>query len=99
MTPDRKKAGKKEESFEEAVKGLEGIVQSLEDGELPLEEALSLFEEGIRLTRVCSQRLDHAEKRIEILTRDDKGEPLLETGDPDTYLQKKGHAEGEGEIG
>ena len=99
MTPERKKTGKKEESFEQAVKGLEKIVQSLEDGELPLEESLSLFEEGIRLTRVCSERLDKAEKRIEILTQDDQGDPLVETGDIDTYLQKKGNAEGEGEIG
>ena len=99
MTPDKKKAGKKEESFEQAMKGLEEIVQRLEDGDLPLEESLSLFEEGIRLTRVCSSRLDKAEKRIEVLTRDAQGDPESKQGNPDSYLQKKGNAEGEGEIG
>ena len=44
--------------FEEALKQLEAIVSRLEIGDLPLEEALSVFEEGVRLTKVCSQRLN-----------------------------------------
>ncbi len=59
--------------FEEALEKLEKIVQRLEDANLPLDEALSLFEEGIKLSRFCSQKLDEAEKKVEILLRDDSG--------------------------
>ncbi len=59
--------------FEEALKRLEGVVERLEEGEIPLEEALRLFEEGVKLSRLCHQRLDEAEKRIELLTRDGEG--------------------------
>ena len=55
--------------FEEALKQLEAIVSRLELGDLPLEEALSIFEEGIRLTKLCSQRLNEAERRVNILVR------------------------------
>jgi len=62
-----------EESFEEALKRLEEVVKRLEEGDLPLEESLSLFEEGIRLSRICAQKLDEVEKKIEILVTDSKG--------------------------
>ena len=55
--------------FEEALKQLEAIVSRLELGDLPLEEALSIFEEGIRVTKLCSQRLSEAERRVNILVR------------------------------
>jgi exodeoxyribonuclease VII small subunit len=55
--------------FEEALKQLEAIVSRLERGDLPLEEALSVFEEGVRLTKLCSARLSEAERRVNILTR------------------------------
>lgn len=55
--------------FEEALKQLEVIVSRLERGDLPLEEALSVFEEGVRLTKLCSARLGEAERRVKILTR------------------------------
>lgn len=55
--------------FEEALKQLEVIVSRLERGDLPLEEALSVFEEGVRLTKLCSARLGEAERRVNILTR------------------------------
>jgi len=58
-----------EVKFEEALKQLEAIVSRLELGDLPLEEALSIFEEGIRLTKLCSQRLSEAERRVNILVR------------------------------
>jgi exodeoxyribonuclease VII small subunit len=58
-----------EVKFEEALKQLEAIVTRLEGGDLPLEEALSVFEEGVRLTKLCSQRLDEAERRVNILVR------------------------------
>ena len=61
-------------SFEEALKGLEAIVARLETGSLRLEEALEVFEEGVRLARICSKRLEEGEKRISILLRSEKGE-------------------------
>lgn len=90
---------KKPESFEDALKRLEEIVQRMESGDLALEDSLGLFEEGVRLTRVCSQRLDEAEKKIELLTRDEKGGVKAEPVDPDLFEQKISHAEGEGEVG
>jgi exodeoxyribonuclease VII small subunit len=62
-----------EEKFEEALSRLERIVSKLEGGDLDLEESLRLFEEGIRLSHFCGQKLDEAEKRIEILLRDREG--------------------------
>jgi exodeoxyribonuclease VII small subunit len=61
-------------SFEAALKELEGIVKQLETGEAKLEESLQLFERGIRLSRFCSQKLEEAEKKIEMLVKDSKGE-------------------------
>jgi exodeoxyribonuclease VII small subunit len=62
-----------EPSFEEALAGLEALVDRLESGELPLEEALRLFEEGVRLTRLCTARLEDAERRVHLLTRGPDG--------------------------
>jgi exodeoxyribonuclease VII small subunit len=63
-------AGKgKEPSFEEALKGLEAVVERLESGEAPLEESIRLFEEGMRLSETCRKRLDEADRKIELLLR------------------------------
>jgi exodeoxyribonuclease VII small subunit len=59
--------------FEEALQEMETIVQRLEDGNLSLDESLALFEDGIKLSRLCSQRLDEAEKRVEILLKNENG--------------------------
>jgi exodeoxyribonuclease VII small subunit len=61
------------EKFEEALSKLEEIVSKLEKGDIPLEESLKLFEEGIRLSRFCNQKLDEAEKRVAILLKDREG--------------------------
>ena len=90
---------KKQEAFEDALKRLEEIVQQMESGDLTLEASLGLFEEGVRLTRVCSQRLDEAEKKIELLTKDEQGRVKAKALDPDDFQQKISHVEGEGEIG
>ena len=73
MSKTTKKAAK-EPRFEEALAGLERIVRDLEGGDLPLDDALRLFEEGVRLSRLCSAKLDEAEKRIEILMKGADGE-------------------------
>jgi len=59
--------------FEEALKKLEKIVKQLEDGELSLDEALKVYEEGIELSRECAQRLDNAKKKIDVLVKNKKG--------------------------
>ncbi len=60
--------------FEECLTRLEQIVSQLESGNLALEESLKIFEEGIALARHCSRYLDDAERRIEILAKDEAGE-------------------------
>jgi exodeoxyribonuclease VII small subunit len=66
--------------FEDALQRLEQIVDQLEAGHLGLEDSLKVFEEGVGLARRCAKYLDEAEKRIELLTRDESGalktEPL-----------------------
>jgi len=63
----------KEKTFEQSMKELEQIVQELETGEMPLEKAIKKFEEGVRLSKLCSEKLDQTEKRITILLRDQDG--------------------------
>jgi len=53
--------------FEAAIAELEAVVKKLEDGDLPLEESLRLYERGVHLSRFCHARLEEAERRIEIL--------------------------------
>jgi exodeoxyribonuclease VII small subunit len=64
-------------SFEASLEALEQIVHQLEGGDLPLEKSLELFEEGIRLSRQCQERLNQAERRIEVLLRDNQGRPVV----------------------
>ena len=63
-------AAASEPSFESALERLEAIVERLEAGELPLEQALAAFEEGVTLSRRCSAELEAAERRIELLVGD-----------------------------
>ena len=58
-----------EPTFEEALAQLESVVARLEGGDLPLEEALRTFEDGVRLARVCAGRLEDAEQRVRLLTQ------------------------------
>jgi exodeoxyribonuclease VII small subunit len=62
-----------EKKFETALARLEEIVQGLEQGDLPLEQSLKLFEEGIKLSRICNARLEEAERKVEILLKDKAG--------------------------
>jgi exodeoxyribonuclease VII small subunit len=54
-------------TFEEQLKTLEGVVERLEKGDLPLEESLSLFEQGVALSDSCKKELDAAEGRVQVL--------------------------------
>ena len=62
-----------EKKYEDALKELESIVQRLEQGDIPLEDSLKLFEKGVKLSRFCAKKLDEAEKKVEILMKDKKG--------------------------
>ena len=74
-------------AFEQSIRRLGEIVDTLEEGDLPLEESLELFEEGVKLARQSQAVLDRAEKRVEeLLSVDDEGNPItreidLEDGD------------------
>ncbi|MCK5418148.1 MAG: exodeoxyribonuclease VII small subunit [Desulfobacterales bacterium] len=63
-----------QKTFEQSMKLLERIVQELEDGDLPLEKAIKKFEEGIKLTKLCSEKLDETEKKISILLKNSEGQ-------------------------
>ena len=63
----------KEKKFEEALERLEEIVKKIEAGDMTLEESLETFEEGIKLSRLCSKKLDEAERKVEILLKDNEG--------------------------
>jgi exodeoxyribonuclease VII small subunit len=71
------KTDEQPKSFEASLEALEQIVQQLENGDLPLEKSLELFEDGIRLSRQCQERLSQAERRIETLLRDNQGRPIV----------------------
>jgi exodeoxyribonuclease VII small subunit len=62
-----------EKKFEAALARLEELVKELEQGDLPLEQSLKLFEEGIKLSRICNSRLEEAERKVEILMKDKDG--------------------------
>ncbi|HYA88129.1 MAG TPA: exodeoxyribonuclease VII small subunit [Nitrospirota bacterium] len=62
-----------EKKFEAALQRLEEIVEQLEKGDLQLEQSLKLFEEGIKLSRLCTKRLEDAERRVDILLKDKAG--------------------------
>mgnify|MGYP001564912682 FL=1 len=61
-------------SFEESLKRLEKIVESMEQGKVTLDEAVELYEEGIRLSKLCGEKLKSAELRIKKLTKDMNGQ-------------------------
>jgi exodeoxyribonuclease VII small subunit len=68
--------------FEEALKELEETVNRLERGDLSLEEALKLFEEGVKLSRYCHKKLDEAQKKVEILLKNETGQMVHKSFEP-----------------
>ena len=76
----------KPKTFERSLEELERIVRELEQGELPLERSLELFEQGVKLSRECQERLSQAERRIEILMRDNQGRATVRPFDPESEL-------------
>jgi exodeoxyribonuclease VII small subunit len=78
-------------TFEASLGELEAVVRQLENGDLPLEESLKLFEDGVKLSRECRERLASAERRIEVLMKDNDGNMVL--SDLDETSPKSGRAE------
>lgn len=72
---------KKELKFEEALDKLEKIVEELEGGDLSLDESMKRYEEGIRLSKLCSKRLEEAKKKIEQLLKGEDGRLLTKSLD------------------
>lgn len=61
------------------------IVASMESGDMPLEKLIESYEEGIGLVKMCQDKLDTAEKRIQIIARNARGEAMVEDFDPETH--------------
>ncbi|MEQ1861714.1 MAG: exodeoxyribonuclease VII small subunit [Chthoniobacteraceae bacterium] len=70
-------------TFESAVERLEALVEAMESDKLPLSDLLVRYEEGTRLVKFCQEQLASAEKRIEIITRNAKGEPQVAAFEPE----------------
>ncbi len=71
----------KEKNFESQLQELEQIVDSLENGELTLEESLTQFEKGVKLTKACQATLDKAQQKVEILTQNNQLEAFNKAED------------------
>ena len=71
-------------SFEGAMDRLEEIVEQMESGKMMLEELIGRYEEGMKLVKVCQERLTSAEQRIEIITRNHAGKPVVKNFEPTT---------------
>jgi exodeoxyribonuclease VII small subunit len=72
MEPEQQK-----KKFEDAIEDLEKIVERLESGELSLEDSLAAFEDGVRLIKICNQKLAEVEKKIGLLVKDKDGKLQL----------------------
>ena len=71
-------------TFEEALKRLEHIVERMEQGDLPLDESLALFQEGIELSRICTRQLNAADEQVRKLVRVENGRFVIEPLEPET---------------
>ena len=86
-------AAKDKRKFEEAVEELERVVEQLESGELSLEDSLAAFENGVRLVKLCNQKLTEVERKIELLVKDKDGKlqlkPLEDLPEDDVSEKEK----------
>ncbi|MDB6147137.1 MAG: exodeoxyribonuclease small subunit [Verrucomicrobiota bacterium] len=69
-------------NFETAMDRLEKIVEQMESGQLPLEDLIVRYEEGMNLVKVCQERLTSAEQKIEVITRNSAGKPVVKEFEP-----------------
>jgi exodeoxyribonuclease VII small subunit len=85
-------------SFETSLEALEKIVHELERGDLPLERSLELFEQGIALSRQCQERLNQAERRIEVLLRDNQGRPVVSAFEGAKAISEEGGTDNDDNV-
>ena len=82
--------------FEDALKKLEKIVGELEDGGLPLDDALGRYEEGIKLSKLCAKKLELAKKKVEILMKSEDGSVELKPFDESYTIEEKAKSKRKG---
>jgi exodeoxyribonuclease VII small subunit len=87
MSTKAKPAGT-ELNFETAMDRLEKIVEQMESGQLPLEDLIVQYEEGMNLVKVCQERLASAEQKIEIIARNNAGKPVVKEFEPATETNR-----------
>ena len=80
---------KTNQKFEEALKGLEKIVEKLERGDLPLEDAMEAFTEGIRLAQHCHKKLEEAENTVQMLLKNQEGSWVAAAFEPSPASEAK----------
>ena len=83
-TTGKKVEPPKKQDFEQSLARLEEVVRKLESANLPLDQAMKLFEEGIQLSRDCQKQLEQAEARVEILLKKAGGEMVAEAFEPES---------------
>jgi exodeoxyribonuclease VII small subunit len=84
-------------NFENAMARLEEIVEQMESGKMMLEELIVRYEEGMKLVRICQERLARAEQRIEIITRNHAGKPVVKDFEPTAEKESAPKREEKGE--
>src|SRR5947208_16864361 len=97
---DMPASAKKPESplhFEGAMDRLEEIVEQMESGKMMLEELIVRYEEGMKLVKICQERLASAEQRIEIITRNNAGKPMVKNFGPAAEKEPPARPEQKGE--
>ena len=72
------------QTFENAMKRLEAIVQEMESGDLTLDQALKKFQEGVKLSKFCANKLDETEKKVSLLLKDEEGRVREEPFSPES---------------
>ena len=71
-------------TFEDTMKRLEAIAQELEGGNLTLDEAFKKFQEGVKLSKLCANKLEETEKKVSILLKDEQGNVLEKPFSPES---------------
>jgi exodeoxyribonuclease VII small subunit len=86
------------QNFEAARGRLEEIVEQMESGKMMLEELIVRYEEGMKLVKVCQERLASAEQRIEIITRNNAGKPIVRDFEPTVEKERAAKSDEKGET-
>jgi exodeoxyribonuclease VII small subunit len=86
------------QDFESAMDRLEKIVEQMESGKMMLEELILRYEEGMKLVKICQERLTSAEQRIEIITRNSTGKPIVKDFEPTVEKERTAKSDEKGKT-